>query len=468
MPCSVLEKALTAISRYNMLPAGTRVVAAVSGGADSVCLFHVLRELAPRLCFTVAGIAHLNHTLRGEESDGDEHFVAALAERWGVRFFGESADVAAAGGNLEQSARRARQAFFAKVLREGGGDRIATGHTRDDQAETVLFRVLRGAGSAGLAGILPVTREGLVRPLLEVSREEVEGFLRDRGEEWREDASNRDEGFARNRIRHTLMPELAREWNPEVRAALARLGDTASEEERWWRGKIERLAAKVAVEDSGGVEVDARAVAGLPQAVGRRLVRYLVGRSVETSLDAAGTSARATGFDAVERVIELAAGKKGEGSLDLGAVRVVRSFDRVRFMTAGGPVTPGAMDVKVPGRYEWEGSLVCLDSGVKPVSGGCARLKLSGVASAAPLTLRGWRAGDHYHPAGHFRDQKLKEMFQQARIPSWRRVSWPILCQGAEILWARQFGAAAKWVAGESDPGFFIWDEPVEEKLPKV
>ena len=453
----VLVKALTAISRYSMLAPGTRVVAAVSGGADSVCLLHVLRELAPRLCFSVAGIAHLNHRLRGEESEEDSRFVEALAARWGVRFFGESAEVAAAGGNLEQSARQARQAFFAKVLREGGGDRIATGHTRDDQAETVLFRVLRGSGLAGLAGILPVTREGLVRPMLDVSRAEVEEFLRARGEQWREDASNRDEGFARNRIRHTLLPMLAREWNPEVGAALARLADTASEEERWWRARIERLAAKVAAVDEGGIEMDAGRLTAMPRALGRRLVRHL-----------AGKLGPIPDFDAMERVLELAAGKAGNGTLDLGGIRVVRSFERVRFMTAGGPVPPQPVTVTVPGRHAWAGSRVCLDFRVKPARGGCVRLKLSGVARSAPLTLRRWRAGDHYHPAGHFRDQKLKEMFQQARIPSWRRVSWPILCQGAEILWARQFGAAAEWVAGGSDPAVFVWEEPAEEKLPEV
>ena len=238
-----------------MLAPGARVVAAVSGGADSVCLFHVLRELAPRVGFTVAGMAHLNHQLRGEASDGDERCVAQLASQNGVKFFGEEVDVAAAGGNLEQAARLARGEFFARVLREGGGDRIATGHTRDDQAETVLFRVMRGSGLAGLAGILPMTREGLVRPLLDVSRAEIETFLRDRGIEWREDASNRDESFARNRIRHSLLPELAREWNPEIGTALARLADTAHEEERWWWDRIERLAAQVLVKESGGLEM---------------------------------------------------------------------------------------------------------------------------------------------------------------------------------------------------------------------
>ena len=174
-------KVLTAISRYNMLAPGDRVAAAVSGGPDSVCLLHALLEMAPRLGFTVAAVAHFNHKLRGEASEEDERFVAALAAHHGVPFLCERAAVAEADGNLEQAARRARHAFFSRLIREGMADRVATGHTSDDQAETVLFRLLRGSGLAGLAGILPVTREGLIRPMLDVTRAEVEEFLRTRG-----------------------------------------------------------------------------------------------------------------------------------------------------------------------------------------------------------------------------------------------------------------------------------------------
>ena len=164
----------------------------------------------------MAGVAHLNHKLRGEASEEDERFVAGLAARHGVPFYREEAAAGIAGGNLEQNARRERLKFFSRLIGEGKANRIATGHTRDDQAETVLFRLLRGSGLTGLAGILPVTREGLIRPLLDVSRAEVEEFLRARGTAWREDCSNHDRRFARNRIRHDLLPRLAREWNPEI------------------------------------------------------------------------------------------------------------------------------------------------------------------------------------------------------------------------------------------------------------
>lgn len=452
MPEPVLEKALTAISRYNMLASGARVVAAVSGGPDSVCLFHMLRELAPRLCFTVAGVAHLNHKLRGEASDEDERFTAALAARHGVAFFSSEVKVGEIGGNLEQAARQARLGFFHGLIEERRCDAVATGHTLDDQAETVLFRLLRGSGLAGLAGILTVTREGLIRPLLAVTRAEVEEFLRARGIAWREDATNRDPGFARNRIRHTLLPELARDWNPEIALALARLADTAREEEQCWKPEIEKLAGDLLTEG----ETSASRLSGLPRAVARRLVRHAAG---------------ALEFDAVERVLDLARGKAGRGTLDLPRVRVVRSFDRLRFMPPGRPVHPQPLRVCVPGRYPWPkagpegGTRVCLEAAeTEPVPGGCVRLKLSEAASSTPLLLRGWRAGDHYQPAGHSRDRKLKEMFQQARVPSWQRGFWPILCQGTEILWVRQFGAASEWVARPPGPALFVWEEPAKDK----
>ncbi len=160
---AVLESVLKTISRYNMLAPGCRLAVAVSGGADSVCLLHAIRELAPQIGVTLAGVAHLNHQLRGEASDEDERFVASLTGRLDLPFYRASARLTGEPGNLgrnlEQAARRARSEFFAGLIRDGAADRVALGHTRDDQAETVLFRILRGSGLSGLAGISPVTRE---------------------------------------------------------------------------------------------------------------------------------------------------------------------------------------------------------------------------------------------------------------------------------------------------------------------
>src|SRR5438105_6744354 len=226
-----------------MFQPGHSVGVAVSGGADSVCLLHVLLELAPRWDLRLS-VLHLDHGLRGEESRGDALFVRELAGRLGLPVCIREVQVAAAPDNLEQAARKARLAFFQERIASGSVERVALGHTRSDQAETVLFRFLRGSGTAGLAGIRPVTGDGLVRPLIAVDRADVTRFLRERGIPWREDSTNAGPQFARNRIRHQLLPQLAREWNPAIGEMLAHTADWALGEEAYWQNEIDRLAAE--------------------------------------------------------------------------------------------------------------------------------------------------------------------------------------------------------------------------------
>jgi tRNA(Ile)-lysidine synthase len=437
---AVFERVLKTISRYNMLASGVRVIAAVSGGADSVCLLQVLREVAPA---TLAGVAHFNHKLRGEASEEDERFVAAIAGELGLPFYRAEADLMAVQDNLEQACRRARKKFFAGLIHDGACDRIATGHTRDDQAETVLFRVLRGSGLSGLAGIHPVTAEGIVRPLIEVTRIEVEDFLRARRIAWREDATNLESKFARNRIRHDLLPQLARDWNPRIGEALAHLADLAFEEERYWSQVPDFLTVQ-----SGGIEMAAGRVAALPRALARRMVRRAI-------LLAKGDLRRIE-YQHVEAILELAAADPGHGRLRLPGVDAVRSFDWIR-LAPPSPIQPvNPIPVAVPGVYPAPdgATRIRLEFADRDDSTACAnlRLELSGGRIPAPMELRGWRPGDHYRPVGQSSDQKVKDLFQKGRIPSWRRRFWPMLTSGGEILWARGFGAAADYAAGEG-PG---------------
>jgi tRNA(Ile)-lysidine synthase len=433
----VLEQVAATISRYDMLgPDGARVIVGVSGGPDSVCLLHALLELKIR----VAGVAHVNHKLRGAASDGDELFVAAMARDLGLEFHRITADLPA--GNLEQAARRARREFFHGLIRSGRADQIALGHTRDDQAETVLFRMLRGSGLAGLAGILPVTAEGLIRPLLGISRAQVQAFLRDRGIPWREDASNQDPRFARNRIRHTLLPALRLDWNPRLAEALAQMADLAYEEERWWAAEIARLAQETLLVSRGAVEAPVRELARLPRAAARRLIRYAI-RQIKGNL-------HAIQFGHVERVLELV---EAAGQAELPGVQAIRSFEWIRLQVPGSP-QPTEGELTVPGRrLSPDGnSMICLDV-IRQTRGpaACGTLKSDLCFRTIPerLVLRGWRPGDRYCPIGHTGDWKLKELFQRQRVPSWRRPFWPILCWGDKILWTRDFGPAREY-AGKS------------------
>ena len=177
---SFIERVVGTISRYSMFGPGARVGVAVSGGADSMCLLSVLLELAPRWNLKL-GVVHLNHSARGVESDEDERFVIDFARQHALFCEAQRVDIRGLSGNFEEVARDARRAFFRRLLETQTFDRIATAHTQSDQAETILYRILRGSYTTGLVGIRPVTREGIVRPLLCVTRAEVEQFIRDRG-----------------------------------------------------------------------------------------------------------------------------------------------------------------------------------------------------------------------------------------------------------------------------------------------
>jgi tRNA(Ile)-lysidine synthase len=444
----VIDRVLKTISRYNMLPAGSRVIVAVSGGADSVCLLHVLAEVAPQMGLHLE-VAHVNHQLRGAESDADEQFVRQLADQHALPFHASRADISKLD-NLEQGARRARLEFFQALVRSDLNARIATGHTRDDQAETVMLRILRGSGLSGLAGIHPVTESQLIRPLLDISRAEIVEFLRGRGVAWREDSSNRNMQFARNRVRHELLPQLKAEWNPQLAETLAQLADLSWEEERWWQGTASPVAAIPQACVAGGVEMDVRALAQLPRAIARRVIRR--------AIVAAKSDLRGIEFDHVERVLELAQQSSGEGRLQLPGLDVRRSFEWLRLARPAVVPPVNSMALSIPGTCPSPDGKSLIHLEIVESGSPCANLKagvlgLSRIPS--DIRLRGWRPGDRYRPLGEARVRKLKELFTEARIPSWQRRYWPMVMSGDTVLWSREFGVAADFLA-EGNSGTLV------------
>lgn len=450
MVAGMLDRIAETITRHRMFEPGQRVGVAVSGGADSVCLLEVLHALASRWALALS-VLHLNHNLRGEESAADARFVESLAARYGLACTSAEVMLDAAGQNLEQAAREARQEFFERERRRQGLDRIATGHTRSDQAETVLFRFLRGTGIAGLSGILPVTREGLVRPLLEVSREEVRAYLGERGIGWREDSTNQLPCFARNRIRTDLLPRLLDGWNPALEQNLAQLAVLARDEQLYWDGEIERLFQRT-FSPLGAFWVHSLETS---RPLGAAVMRRLFRRAIEQVRG----DLRQIEFAHVERLLELAATDEGHGRVILPGVDVIRSFHWLRFGVPGAenglwrnwrvPVEPPA-EVPVPGAgfllsLQLIGKQDVLAHEDYNVERG---YELDWATLTEPLVIRNWRPGDEYRPAGRKSSQKIKILFQNNRIPLWERRNWPILTSGGVIAWAGRFGAADQFCAG--------------------
>ena len=439
---------------------------AVSGGADSVALLHALRELFPDRTFSVV---HLNHRLRGSDSDLDEQFVQCLAEELGIGLFVRRADVAetarSSGRNIEAAGRRCRYRYFSELVEQSACDVVATAHTRSDQAETVLFRLLRGSGGNGLSGIWPLRQPGIVRPMLDVSRSEVLEFLRGAGIPWREDASNADPAFARNRLRHSLLPSLERDWNPNIEGVLANTADWALEEERFWQDRLERLLGRCVREEASGLLLNVEAARSLQAAEQRRLVDAIL-RSPEFG---AGRS----GFAHVDAVRDLIRSPSGSGAVDLPGARAVRSCGEIRFVPRDcGPPVEFDLPLPVPGLALLPGEpassvrarLVGAPTGQTLYNtGDSAFLDWDRVPRL--LRLRSWRVGDRYRPVGQSAPRKIRDLFRRSRVSAWRRAGWPVVTasddagEPGRIVWARQFGPAHDLVATASSRNVLSLEE---------
>src|SRR5262245_468308 len=241
-------RTLETMHRHALLRDGSRVLVALSGGADSVALLFLMRELHRNGHVQVAGAAHLHHGLRGADADADEAFSAALAARLGVPFVSEHADIAALARaqkrSIEDAARTARYACLDRAAAALGAEVVAVAHTRDDQAETFLLRLLRGAGTRGLGSIRP--RAGrVIRPLIDVARADLRSDLEGLGEAWREDATNADVAIPRNRVRHELIPFLQSRFSPAATAILAREAALAQQDEDFLHDRAIELAGRI-------------------------------------------------------------------------------------------------------------------------------------------------------------------------------------------------------------------------------
>ncbi len=436
-----------------MFARGDALGVAVSGGADSVVLLHVLHRLAGTLAIRLT-VLHVNHGLRGQESDGDQQFVDELAASLGLVFFAARAQPLLEG-NLEQESRRIRREFFQSCRQQHGLQKIALGHTRTDQAETVLFRLLRGSGVAGLAAMRPATKEGFIRPLLEISRSEVRAWAASQGITWREDSSNYNEEFARNSLRNRVMPALAAEFNPNLEGILSGTADVAGAEEDYWQEQIEPLYQATVTRSEPGLIFPVKVLLGNHLAVQRRLIRRAIQevRGDLRSIDQQHVQAVLNicqsehghdrilipGVDALRSFASLLLGRPGElnsgprnYSIDLSCeapVQLPYGAGYIELAVLNGN-QPNCVNFKKESQFSKE--IADLDLEVLSVSG-------------SRLQVRNWRPGDEILRPGHRSPEKIKSLFQESRVLLWKRRHWPVAVVKDEIFWARKFGAASQY-----------------------
>lgn len=447
------EKVEEFIKRENLIDPGMRVVVGVSGGADSVALLSVLKELAPSFSMDLR-VAHLNHLLRNEARD-DAAFVQRLAHSLGIPVTVGYAPVATYARknkmSIEEAARYARYRFLRHVSRQVGASRIAVGHHLGDQVETVIFNFLRGAGPAGIAGI-PVHNREVVRPLLGVTRDEIEEYCRSLGLSWCTDLTNLTTDYQRNRIRVELLPYLRQSFNPRVDRAVAQTAEIISAEDKIMDQLASFLLKEITVEEQSGLQVSLDRFLALPLALQRRLLRQVIKTQ--------GGRLRDFGYRNFNDCLSYLAVSHSCGELhlphDWRLIKGSRYFTFSKALPKDGVVPELHCILNIPGETEIPELNLSICAEVKPYDRGYSynihnfreetyQAGFDYDKIQIPITVRTRRAGDRIRPFGLEGTKKIKNLFNDMKVPPRQRDSVPLVVSGDEIYWVVGYrrGAAA-------------------------
>jgi tRNA(Ile)-lysidine synthase len=418
------ELPLEAARESGLIRAGEPLLVMVSGGGDSVALL----DVAVRLGADVSAL-HVNYGLR-PDSPLDEALVQRTCDERNIPLTVEQIRLSTEEGNLQERARDARYAL-AEALAEGD---YAAAHTASDQAETVLYRLAVSPGSRALQG-MSSRRGRLVRPLLDVTRDELREYLRARGLEWREDPSNADRRFARARVRHDVLDAL-RELSPAAERTIAETARQLRDE----ADVLDVVVADALKELGGGPAISLSALLDQPPAVSRLVLRALA----ETAAGEGGRSSRPLSRREADEILAL--GGSGTKSLDLGGgLRAVAEYGTLRFTREGDAAVPEAVRLSVPGRArfgDWE---------VEARAGGPGDVTVSDVGPE--LTVRAWRDGDRMRPAGLGGSKSLQDLFTDRKVPRALRRTLPVVESEGEIVWVAGVAVGERFAASEDTPG---------------
>jgi tRNA(Ile)-lysidine synthase len=425
---------------------GMRLGVAVSGGADSVALVRRLAELRQELGLVLT-VLHVHHGIRGAEADADALFVEQLAEQLELRLLRHDVDTLARAEaeqeTVEEAARKLRYAWIEELLARGELDAAATAHTLDDQAETVLLKLLRGAWTEGLAAIFPVVERAggsILRPFLGARRSEIEAWLKEIQQPWREDSTNTDETYTRNRVRHQLLPILT-EYNLQIVSQLGHIASIARDEDAYWQRELERILPSLLLPgkavrgggrgssthpDEATVGIEVERLRSLHPAARRRVLR------------AAAEQIRcALNFDQTELLLTLCTGKAGRRETltsQVHAERTPRELRLVRLQAENDTAKLLEYAVPIPGE------VVADTFGLRMVT------RVGDSNRFPPARLRVYKAGDRVRLRYSSGAKRIKEVLERLEVPSAQRKKWPVLEWQGEIVWMR--GATVESSAG--------------------
>lgn len=438
MPCQLLNKVGKTVLKYRMLSSADKVLVAFSGGPDSLALLYVLLELRDKYELSIH-VAHLNHMLRGEESERDEHRAEEVCKKLGLPYTiaRENVDsLRKKGESLEESARRVRYQFLTTTAQKVKAPKVAVGHTRDDLVETVLMRIIRGTGEEGLAGI-PGTRElapdiKIIRPLLEVNRKEIEEYLRRKDIEPTKDSSNLNTDVFRNRVRHQLIPYLQK-YNPQVKESLFRLAKTFRQNEEYFQHEIISILQRIALPSSGGLRINVKELLSYPEFLQYRVLREAIKK--------VGHDLKDIGSIHLEEIYKIIRSRKANLVYDLPhRLEVCKEYNYLK-------ISPQKTRKLVRYQYclnlgeelfipEIQRSL-CINWGkLSQTNYGDPRVVFMDADKVRfPLTVRNRRVGDCFHPLGLKGRKKLKDFFIDEKIPLGERERIPLLISGKDIVW---------------------------------
>jgi len=439
-PTQTLQKVKHTLSRHQMISEGDCVIVAVSGGPDSVCLLHVLHELKTELNIHLF-VAHFDHGLRPAEDESETAFVRGLAQSLKLPFETAQGHLLAkkARGSREEAARNARYAFLERVRKEHKAQKIALGHNLNDQAETILMRLLRGSGPSGLTGIPPCRDGSIVRPLIEIERQEIENYLKAKNLASVTDSSNLKTDYLRNKIRLELMP-LLEEHQPQLTRLLGQTAEMLRDEDDYLEQTAAGwLAMNMEMPPQHSLKIPIASFLDLPVVLGRRVIRMAI-RDVKKDL-------RRISWDHVEAIRRLAESEKPQAALNLpGGLTVARTYDRLIF-SASIKKKPRPFHYTFDGLGTYDLKEIGRRLSIEEITNRKG-LRLKGYTRKAlldaeklhfPLTLRTFKAGDRFIPLGMKGRKKLKDFFVDLKVPLEQRHSTPILCCDDTLVWVCGF-----------------------------